>query len=315
MMKPVEVEADERPRWVSILRILFTMIVCATVAGAILVRNAIKPRALPPPPLPVPNGHDDIVRAGLSIQDQVPNLGIFRTAKPEELKSWVAKNAEALKVGREGLKKHSRVAVVYEQDLSKGFENNSACRAFSRLLLAEAEIALIEKRPGDAARSYLDLLRLSEATGRGGLMIDAMTGFAVETQALNGLGRVREALPAEDASKALDTIRDVDVRRETWPEILNTEAYWAEKSVPWMIRATLRISGLEKKLRAPADAAFLKAHRRTQLTARRLLVAYANRLYEIDNQVEPDDPAQLVPKYLPELPKDPETGKPVTQIE
>jgi len=63
-------------------------------------------------------------------------------------------------------------SVVYDQDLRLEMEHLSGCRALARLFAAEGEIAAQEGRSAEAGRSFIDEIRLGEAAGRGGLMIE-----------------------------------------------------------------------------------------------------------------------------------------------
>jgi len=295
----------------SLLRVALVVVACLAAAGAIYVRNALKPRATPPPPLPVPNGYDDLVRAGDSIRGQPPNEGQLKGAKAEDLRAWVAANAEALNLDRAGLGRPSRVAVGYDADLSATMRQGSACRALSRLLFAEGELALVEDRPVDAARSFLDGVRLGQATGRGGLLLDAMIGSAIESSALDGLSRSRPGLPAAALRAAIATLLEVDAAREPFQAVLDGEAYWREQAVDYRTRLMMTISGMDRKLLGPANKSAEQAHQRTQAGLRRELVSLAERLYALEEGTDPESPADLVPAYLPAIPLDPATGRPI----
>jgi hypothetical protein len=300
-------------RWVSVLRVVLTVLVCLTIAAAITVRNAMKSRATPPQPLPTPNGYDDLIRAGTFVTGEVPNLGQFKTAKIEDLKSWVAANAEALKITREGLAKPARVPVVYEQDLKLQMDHCSNCRQLSRLLVAEAEIAVREGRPLDAAHAYLDGFRLGHAAGRGGLLIDRLVGIAIERGSLDGLGRVRDDLPPDELRSIVATLLDADAKRETPADARNSEAYWAEQTIPFMIRFSLRVSGMDKKLLDPAFKSASDALLAAQGLLRREALAMARRRYLLEKKAEPKETSELVPDYLPEVPSNPVTGRPIDE--
>lgn len=304
-----------RPRWVIAVRTVLVILACLTAVGAIYVRNVMKSRATPPPPLPSPNGYDDLVRAAGLVRGEIPNQGRMRGAKLEELRTWVSGNAKALEAAREGLAKACRVPVVYDQDLHREMEHMSGCRNLARLFAAEGEIAIQEGRPADAARSFLDAFRLGGATGRGGLMIDVLTGLAIETLALEGLGRVREGLPADTTRASIPVLLEADEQRETFAEVLNNEDYWFEQTSPYMIRLSLRVSGVGNRLREPADKAALQAIQRVQTMLRREVVGLARHLYSLEKKNEAGSPADLVPAYLPAIPTNPTTGRPITDVE
>jgi hypothetical protein len=291
------------------------------ILGIVIVGNACtaqepRPRPTPPPPLPVPNGYDDLVRAAGLVTGIAPNGGKIAEADVDQLRGWVRLNNEALVVTREGLEKPSRVAVVYDKNLQLQMKNMSGCRNLGRLLAAEAEIAVREDRPSDAARSYLDGFRLAQGTGRGGLLIDFQVGLAIERQALEGLGRIRDRLPAEDARQAILALLAADATRPTLAEVVNDDRYWFERTNPLGIRIAMAVN--EKAMQdllAPARESTKKAIQDVQKRLRGEVVNLAKRLYRLEKGAEPPSVDDLVPVYLGEIPKNPTTGKKITDPE
>jgi len=307
--------STDRPRskrWRgSLVRVGLTVVICLVATSAIYVRNVMKSRATPPLPLPNPNAYDDLVRAGKLVQGTVPNEGKLKEANPEELRAWIEKNRDSLSIARESLKKPSRVPLIYSADITEHLDRGRACRMLARLIAAEGELALKENRPSDASRSFLDLARLGPAMGRGGLLIDVLTGVAIETVGLDGLNRVRNELKANELRAAIPILLESDKSRETFAAVRNIEDYRAEQSVSYSTRLMLKITGAEARLRAPSDKAAALALQRVQTTLRQLVVDMASQLYVIDHKTDPKDPSELVPAYLPEILKDPATGEPI----
>src|ERR1035441_3239154 len=80
----------------------FIVVVMLVVAAIVFTFSQPAP---PPTPLPQPNGYDDFVKAGEMITD---NASDYSTMTQEELRAFVKKNAEALKLAREGLARECR---------------------------------------------------------------------------------------------------------------------------------------------------------------------------------------------------------------
>jgi hypothetical protein len=310
-----DVLSPRRGRGRIFLQVLAAVCVLLVASAAFYVRSMTRSRATPPPPLPVPNGYDDFIRAAGLLKGLVPNQGNIQSAKLEDLKTWVASNAEALKVVREGLTKPSRVPVVYSQDIKLELDHVQGCRSLGRLLACEAEIARREDRPGDAVGASLDGFLLAHATARGGLLIDVLTGIALERVALDGLTRVRDRLSQDEARKAIAVLLEADRARETFAEVRNTEDYWFEQTAPLSVRLPMRITGVGEKMREPADAAAKRAIQTAQKTLRREAVDLAEHLYFLERKAEPSSLGDLVPAYLPELPVDPFTDRPLDEPE
>lgn len=306
--------SGRRSKWAVAVRVFLVVLACVAAGSAIAVRNAMKPRATTPPPLPSPNGYDDLIRAGAMVRGDAPNKGDIRKAKLEELRAWVAANGEALKAIREGLAKPSRVPVVYDTDLKLELEHCQGCRQLYRLLAAEAEVAAQEGRADDAARAQLDGVRLGRAAGRGGLLVDFLVGVAIERQALEGLDRLREALSADATRGAIASLLASDADWPAFAEVLNLDTYWFERTSPYWNRLILRISGMGDKLREPADKATIRAMNGVATTRRREVVGLAEHLYFLEKKADPKSPEDLVPSYLPAIPVNPETGRPITEI-
>ena len=86
----------------------FALLAASLVVGAIYF--ALRQSAPVAPPLPNPNGYEDLVKAaGMLDRD----FWDYRTMSQEELVTVVAKNAEALSLARKGLDRESLVPLDY----------------------------------------------------------------------------------------------------------------------------------------------------------------------------------------------------------
>src|SRR5262245_1468504 len=155
--------------------------------GLLVIGAMIYPRLRSSPlddsPLPNPNGYDDLVRAGQSIVGQVPGVrGEYRTASADELRSWVETNREALTLARVGLDRECRVALPPSQgQLQAHMDKIGSLRQLCRLMGAAARLAEFEGNRAESLRNGLDVIKVAQQGTRGGLMIDALTGFACES--------------------------------------------------------------------------------------------------------------------------------------
>src|SRR5690242_21683716 len=72
---------------------------------------------LPPvPPLPNPNGYEDLVKAGNMVSNE---LGDYNELSLSNLRDLVQKNSAAFQIARTGLHQECRVALDYSADQSK----------------------------------------------------------------------------------------------------------------------------------------------------------------------------------------------------
>ena len=85
-----------------------------------------------------------------------------------------------------------------------------ALRTLERLLFAEGTLAEREGRTGDAANSYIDVIRLGQAAGRGGMMMDVLRGQAIEAAGLRGLAGLRGRLDVDQVRRLLPELIAID---------------------------------------------------------------------------------------------------------
>ena len=131
-----------------------------------------------PVPLPNPNGYDDFVKAGSLISGVMTNR---RTASLEELRVYLEQNQTALKLARTGLTRQSRVPLAYSQNDFTNYRNdNGQLFQLALALKAEGRLAELEKRTNEAARIYLETIRIGHESSRGGFLFHGMTSQAFE---------------------------------------------------------------------------------------------------------------------------------------
>jgi hypothetical protein len=181
-----------------------------------------RPRAIAtPPPLPNPNGYDDLLRAGELV------VGVPQDpekAGAEELGQFVRENSQALKLARVGLSRECGVPLEYARaQIAAGMPRLDSLRKLARLFAAEGKVAENEMRTAEAAQSYLDLLRLGQEIGRGGVLIDRTMGQAYETLGIERLQSLQEKLDAAACRELAQKLEDIEARREPFADALARE--------------------------------------------------------------------------------------------
>jgi len=172
-------------KWLFVLLLIPGALILA-VTG-LLIFDATRP--LPPiQPLPAPNGYDDFVNAGEMADN---NTGDYYEMKLEELRKLVARNSEALQTARTNLQEDCAVPLQFFPNW--GGRHLPELANFKRLaqaFVAEGRLAEMENRPGDAAKSYLDAIRLGHKSAHGGVLIDQLVGIAIEAMGTAGLQKL-----------------------------------------------------------------------------------------------------------------------------
>jgi hypothetical protein len=261
-----------------------------------------------PPPLPQPNGYADLLQAGERITDEPADS---RTASADELRSYLAKNQESLTLARTGLSRGVGVplARTLQQQVEKSSDSIGKLRRLARLLDADARLALAESRPDAALRDDLDLVRMGCAMGRGGLILDSLSGCAVIRMGLNGLAEMRSGLIAEERAHLIKELETISAARESVDQVLSRDQAYSLAASDRRIQFYYVFLPSLRKLRQPADRAYELAHKRSVARMNLLRIDLALREYRREHRSAPETLTPLVPRFLNTIPNDPFTGR------
>jgi hypothetical protein len=254
------------------------------------------------PPLPQPNGYDDFVKAGGMVTGDYGNYG---TMSQEELRAFVEKNTEALKLARAGLDRECRVPLDYSTTNTMRISNLAGMKRLAQAMTTEGRLAELENRPADAVEAYVAVIRLGHAISQGGLIIDSLVGIAIESIGTAAMERLALTLDAKQCREAAIALESCEARRAPTEAIWAQERKWARRA--YGLREQIARLVMFKSLKRSEQIwlAKVKAH---QTRVRVLLLQLAARAYELDKGERPKRLADLVPAYLKNIPRDPLTG-------
>lgn len=281
-----------------------------------------------------------------------------------QLRGVVKRNRVALARLRQGFGKACLNPPVLSFD--QAFPERATLRKLAQVLVAEGKLAEREGRTGEAARSYLDALRLEVDLQRGGMVHQWSYGRALQAIALQSLDHSVNRL---DARAALAAARELIRLEQQAPDL--ADALQVEKEATtrglkeWLRTRDRRLvpeaeegfDGLLEQLkfdltpkrpmieayRAYMDAVIADARQpifavstlppppenpacdvvsldyqflrwrwiRLDALQRIIAMRLAARAYQLDHGVPAPIAAALVPTYLPALPRDPYTNKPL----
>lgn len=254
-----------------------------------------------PPVLPNPNGYDDFLQAGQSI---IGSLDGVSELNHDQLRALVATNANALRLARVGLERTCSVPTeAHLANFANVSRDLATLKSVATLLAAEGRLAEMENRPADAARSYVDAIRLGNETSRGGMMIHRLVGIACEGIGNTRLVKLLPHLPCEQLRPLAAELQRIDETSVPWREVLQNERRFARAQAGnfpnpmrliqawWQTRASVNQSAERHSLAA--------AHLRL------LFVEMALRARRCDDGRGPETLAQLAPQDLKTLPLDP----------
>ncbi|HKW28977.1 MAG TPA: hypothetical protein VJT54_06560 [Verrucomicrobiae bacterium] len=259
---------------------------------------------LPPvPPLPNPNGYENLVKAGNMVSNDFADYDELTSAN---LREMVNKDAGAFQIARTGLQQECRVTLDYSVTSSAHLDQLAALKRLAFAFVAEGRLAEMEKRPGDAAKSFLDTIRLGNASARGGVIIDQLVGTAIESIGVGNLQKLIEQLDAKSCRETAATLETLDSQRQTWNEVMQQERDWSRRTFPGIRNEIGRIA-----MRRTLQTAFKTAEEKFDAQIekiRQLTIDLAARAYQLDKGHPPANLTDLVPDYLKAVPQDPLTG-------
>jgi len=259
---------------------------------------------LPPiPPLPNPNGYDDLVKAGRAIN----SMAGYDQTNELQLAGLVATNAEALRLLQADLSNQCQVPLQFSENYMANHLNDLAgFKRLSQVLAAEGRLAEMEGRPKDSARSYLDAIHLGTQVAHGGVIIDQLVGTAIEAIGVAGLQKVMDEQDTSSCRDTAATLETLDAQSQSWKAVMQQERAWSRRTYPGMRYELVRVMsrGSLNKVFQKGEEKFNKQ----RMKLRQLMVAYAARAYELDKGKTPTSVNDLVPDYLKTIPQDPFTS-------
>jgi hypothetical protein len=264
--------------------------------------------------LPDPNGYDDLLKAAAEAMPiEVPGRSIDDLTT-EELRAATENNREALRLARAAFGKQCRVPAEFSQTyLARHMAEMGSLKGLAQAFLGEGRLAEKENRYGDAARSYLDAVRLGQSISQGGFVIDRLVGIAIERIGMIPLARVAHQLNAKDCRELMVALEKIESAREPWQTVARRERTLARQALGW--KYFLAYPVFNRMQRQGEERASRKALLcETQL--RLLMLNLALRIRQLDEGTLPQNLAELVPSHLEAVTLDPFSNRPfIYQIE
>lgn len=286
--------------------ILLALVVVVVLANVWLILLSTG-RSPAPPPLPNPNGYDDFLKAATLLTGDVYQLS---TLNHNSLRALVTTNAETLRLLKLGLTRNCSVPTDSAMANVPGMMSDLArLKSLARLLTDEGQLAEMENRYADAARSYLDAICFGNEMSRGGFIINRLVGVACEAIGDSPLAKLVPILKPDQARSVITALEQVDSARVTWEEVRRNEdrfsRYQLRKGFNPITWATTRWQRRRSLQRAAARHKRIIAHERL------LTAELALRCYQSEQGRAPTGLEQLVPRYLQRVPSDPFSARPV----
>jgi hypothetical protein len=166
-------------------------------------------------------------------------------------------------------------------------------------------LAETENRLDDAAKSNLDGIALGQGSSRGGTIIDALVGLAIESVHTAALEKLGPRLPAKSCHEITSALEAAEASRDTPQKVLQQELHWVRRAhgLRGLFARVVNFKSINRM-----EQSFVGKVQSQQMRTRRLILNLAQRTYELENAHSPTNIADLVPAYLKSVPQDPYTG-------
>ncbi len=286
---------------------LLLALALVVAGGVVALVTFVIGRTSAHPPLPNPNGYDDFVRASQGIAGDVFSSPILNH---DRLQALVFTNTEALRLLRLGLSRRCSVPTDSATTNVAGWQNElDGLKQLAQLLVAEARLREMEGRPGDAALSYVDAIRLGNEMSRGGFIIHRLVGCACEALGCSPLAKLAPRLSPDEARPVVAALEKIDDTSVTWEEVLRNDKSLARYQLSTSLNPLRSAMRWWRSLTVNPRA---RARHKAAVTRVRLLaVELALRSYLCENARVASRLEELLPNYLTRVPPDPFTGQPL----
>ena len=272
-----------------------------------LILSFIHP-GVPPEHMPVPNGFDDFAKAEAMLKGGLPDIS---TMGSEQLTQAFSEHAESLKLARSGLSKDCRVVLDRSAiGWTNLFEELALTKTLGLLLMRQGDLAQTNGDPKTAFEHYLEALQFTSKRFNGGLLLHKQVAAALSHSVETRLEALLPKLKQSDCTTAIDMISELQKNEEPLADVAKHDLDYgrAVTKISMLQALWLRLLPNYKK----AVASVILKLQQAQNSRSHLLLAFASRAYELDTGKPPAQTSDLVPKYLPTVPKDAITGAELT---
>jgi hypothetical protein len=289
-------------------RLIILIIAVVLIGAGFAVFLKFSTRNTPPQAvLPNPNGYDDFAAAA---QWTVAWGGDLFALPPEGIRAAIKQNSKVLEEVHSGLKKQSAVPVTNDKTwFSTHMIQIAAHKSMAQLLVAEGIVHLEEGRTNEAARCFADCIVFAHAAHRHGLMIDELVGIACQAIGTKRLVEVAPSVSQDTLREILPDLIALDQAREPAVAIEQRDREWS-RGAYGLLRSIWAGIVTQKSIRA-VEASFEKKHARSIASLRLVMTDLAVRGYQAKTGKPPAALAELVPAWLPAVPIDPFSDRPL----
>ena len=205
---------------------IIAAVVVLFLAGAVVLWTAA--RSATPPFLTAPApAFDTLVRAGNQIQD------MNHSPSTNELPAYVATNSAAIASIREALTQSFEApAATYDVRANNTPLNQvGSFKGLALLLRNEGLNFELQDKPAEAARSYIDIIRLGQKVESGPLIF-MLIGVSIEHIGVEALDKLEPDLPSPVRAEIVRALREINSQRVPFAVVEERERYFIRRGSP-----------------------------------------------------------------------------------
>lgn len=294
---------------------LVVIIVCPPLATLIAL---LRPAPLPKLTMPVPNGHGDFLRAA-SFADAMDfnyvSANDIDDASIDQVAPLAAKVVEADALIASALAQPCYVPIDYNAPQANlSHEQVDDFYAVTLALSAKGRLAVLEGRLDDAVDAYLRTTDFGFVASRGAMVWEGALLRARASFGTRGLYAIRTQLSDEQLAKCIERLYAISVGDESMEEVLYRHRVWSERRHGWHghLKFLLETIAVRKGDSLGSDywqrETFKSRYCSSQAITRLLTCELALVRYHRKFAKWPATLGELVPKYLPSVPLDPNSS-------
>lgn len=175
--------------------LVLILIVAALLVFGIVACVWLAVPSVPPVVLPNPNGYEKFVA---STRKVVGTPDDVTSSDSDTLKQFLIANAAVLNESLDALQLECVVPVEYTAAYQQRLADDAGpLKNVARLLWADARLAELEGRLDEAALKYAEVIRFSQNSSNGGLLLHLQSGIAYERLGWEALLRLAPSLSTE----------------------------------------------------------------------------------------------------------------------
>ena len=295
--------SEVRPRRLSVLIARGALVLLLfTVAGPTLYLyyRLLTPTPLPVAELPVPNGYDDFIAAGELTPAVIPTLiGVASTPTRAILEGYYHDVEPAVERIAEGLEKNCWVTQLVPTDLGIIDRDYEALHRASRALFIRLRYLEKYGPTDELVETSLQCMRFGHEATRGAGLVEYLSEEC-ENSATASIGSCLGQLNPDQCRAIADSLRLIAARREI-AEVRVARQHMIQQNQGWNENLQVLIHDWSTKDPYSMEAMYP----RWAITETQLLIAnLAVHAFTVEHRHPPSTLAELVPEYLPEVPRD-----------